>query len=86
MSNYTFDEGVPIPPVSTGGRSATYKSKYAFISMLNPNQSVFIPMSRHKSVNLSQATARLGKKMDRKFVLRKRVENSIVGTRIWRTS
>ena len=86
MSNYTFDEGIPIPPVDTGGRSSTYKSKYAFISMLNPNQSVFVPMTRFKTVNLSQATARLAKKLNRKFVLRKRAENGVIGTRIWRTS
>lgn len=84
MSNYIFDDNVPIPEPTTG-RSGPYRSKYGFIAELNLNQSVFIPMHRFKTSNLAQAVARYAKKLDRKFICRKRTEQGNYGTRIWRT-
>jgi len=84
MSNYVFDDNVPIP-AKRAGTVGPYKSKYGFIAELNLNQSVFIPVTRFTSTNLSQAVSRFSERLDRKFVCRKRTEGSIYGTRIWRT-
>ena len=84
MSNYIFDDNVPIPDIQTG-RSGPYRSKYGFLAELNLNQSVFIPTSKFKTSNLAQAVARFAKRLDRKFICRKRTEKGVYGTRIWRT-
>jgi hypothetical protein len=84
MSNYIFDDNVPIPAIRTKV-SGPYKSKYGFIAELNLNQSVFIPFTRFTSTNLAQAVNRFAKRLERKFVCRKRTERGAYGTRIWRT-
>jgi hypothetical protein len=86
MSQFKFDDNIPIPEYQPfGGRRGSYKSKYGFLAELNLNQSVFVPVDRFKSSNLSQATTRYAKRLDRKFVTRKRTEHGVYGTRVWRT-
>ena len=81
MSNWTFQTNVPIPEFKSGGGR---KSKYGFLTHLNQNQSVFVPLLKFKPSLLTQSAHRLGKKLNRKFVTRKLVEKGIPGVRVWR--
>ena len=84
MSNWRFETGVPIPPVNTRHTGA-YRSKYMFITELNVGQSVFVPETKFKPQLVNQATTRFSKKLDRKFVTRRRTEDGKYGIRVWRT-
>ena len=84
MSNWQFETGIPIPPVNTRHTGA-YRSKYMFLTELNVGQSVFIPSHKFKPQLVNQAVNRFAKKLDRKFVTRRRTEHNRDGIRVWRT-
>jgi len=84
MSNWTFEDNIPIPEVDTTWHKRR-KSKYGFLAELNLNQSVFIPEDKFKKGLVSQACNRIAGKTNRKFTSRTRVENGRYGTRVWRT-
>lgn len=86
MSNMTFDTNVPIPEKSTTSGRKSWRSKFSFLAELNTNESVFIPEREMKITSVSGAVHRYQKKLDRKFVTRRRIENGLYGIRIWRTS
>lgn len=84
MSNWTFQDGIPIPEIATSWRKPR-KSKYGFLSELNVDQSVFIPEDKFKKHLVAQACTRTSTRTGRKFTTRTRVENGQYGTRVWRT-
>jgi len=84
MSNWQFETGIPIPPVNTR-HTGTYRSKYQFLTELNEGQSVFVPEWKFKAQLVNQAVNRFAKKLDRKFVTRRRTEDGKHGIRVWRT-
>jgi hypothetical protein len=77
MDNYKIERGIPIP------KHDWSRVKYPFVNM-DIHESVFIPEEKTPNNKLVTVVSVTGKRMGRKYVTRKREEEGVKGTRVWR--
>jgi len=73
----TIDSDIPIPD------SVSATRRYPF-PQLEIGQSFFVPASEKRTDQIQTAAHNWAKYNNRKLTVRRRVENGITGTRVWR--
>lgn len=91
MKNFTpvIEKDVVIPPKIAPRNSTMYR--WHFLTNMKVNDSVFFPHKVIKPASIAGGVHRVTKQLNAengttiKFSCRKRSENGVLGTRIWRT-